>query len=383
MGRRRSPESSFLARARSTVSPWPRPRRTRADQAPLTDFCNRREGRAHPGTTRYPARRRVLGAGVGHRRPRAAEHRLPGWESSSRSAGRPDPTRLRHEAREACSNRSGYPCRARTRSGSQERLSLAPCPEARLRPAARTVRPSNEPGYLHTARNRDSSPRPFADSNGAGANCVHFSRAQRGSPGRSTPPRARQRSRLGGSACDRSDLPAASERRFAKRVARELRGLWSDDLQSKASVVSANRPVAARGFFAAPSAAFDRHRSGALEDFTGRIAAGGQARHRLSMIFHLLRSVRTRAGPLATTPTERRSADRGPRPILSWGSRPACPSTDITQARPHPSASSCPETPSGRRHHPSSSRSALVVSHHPDGFLRAKARGFVAPRCRS
>jgi hypothetical protein len=221
MGRRRSPESSFLARARSTVSPWPRPRRTRADQAPLTDFCNRREGRAHPGTTRYPARRRVLGAGVGHRRPRAAEHRLPGWESSSRSAGRPDPTRLRHEAREACSNRSGYPCRARTRSGSQERLSLAPCPEARLRPAARTVRPSNEPGYLHTARNRDSSPRPFADSNGAGANCVHFSRAQRGSPGRSTPPRARQRSRLGGSACDRSDLPAASERRFAKRVARE------------------------------------------------------------------------------------------------------------------------------------------------------------------
>jgi hypothetical protein len=153
--------------------------------------------------------------------------------------------------------------------------------------------------------------------------------------------------------------------------------------KSKASVVSANRPVAARGFFAAPSAAFDRHRSGALEDFTGRIAAGGQARHRLSMIFHLLRSVRTRAGPLATTPTERRSADRGPRPILSWGSRPACPSTDITQARPHPSASSCPETPSGRRHHPSSSRSALVVSHHPDGFLRAKARGFVAPRCRS
>jgi hypothetical protein len=102
-----------------------------------------------------PRAGRELDAGVGHRRPRAAEHRLPGWESSSRSAGRPDPTRLRHEAREACSNRSGYPCRARTRSGSQERLPLAPGPEARLRPAARTVRPSNEPGYLHTARNRD------------------------------------------------------------------------------------------------------------------------------------------------------------------------------------------------------------------------------------
>lgn len=49
-----------------------------------------------------------------------------------------------------------------------------PCPEARLRPAARTVRPSNEPGYLHTARNRDSSPRPFADSNGAGAKASIF-----------------------------------------------------------------------------------------------------------------------------------------------------------------------------------------------------------------
>jgi hypothetical protein len=59
---------------------------------------------------------------------RAAEHRLPGWESSSRSAGRLDPTRLRHEAREACSNRNGYPCRTTPRSKSQERLSLAPCP---------------------------------------------------------------------------------------------------------------------------------------------------------------------------------------------------------------------------------------------------------------
>jgi hypothetical protein len=108
---------------------------------------------------------------------RAAEHRLPGWESSSRSAGRLDPTRLRHEAREACSNRNGYPCRTTPRSKSQERLSLAPCPEARLRPAARTVRPSNEPGYLHTARNRDSSPRPFADSNGVERKRPFFTRA--------------------------------------------------------------------------------------------------------------------------------------------------------------------------------------------------------------
>jgi hypothetical protein len=59
---------------------------------------------------------------------RAAEHRLPGWESSSRSAGRPDPTRLRHKAREACSNRSGYPCRTTVRSRTEESVSRAPCP---------------------------------------------------------------------------------------------------------------------------------------------------------------------------------------------------------------------------------------------------------------
>jgi hypothetical protein len=42
-----------------------------------------------------------------------------------------------------------------------------------------------------------------------------------------------------------------------------------------------------------------------------------------------------------------------------------------------------PRLPSGRRHHPSSSRSVLVVSHHLDGFLRAKDRGLVASHCRS
>jgi hypothetical protein len=57
--------------------------------------ANRREGRAHPGAARDPARGRVERACAGHRRPRAAEHRLPGWESSSRSTGRPDPTKLR------------------------------------------------------------------------------------------------------------------------------------------------------------------------------------------------------------------------------------------------------------------------------------------------
>jgi len=36
-----------------------------------------------------------------------------------------------------------------------------------------------------------------------------------------------------------------------------------------------------------------------------------------------------------------------------------------------------------RRYHPPKSRSALVVSHHLDGFLRFASRGLVASRCRS
>jgi len=36
-----------------------------------------------------------------------------------------------------------------------------------------------------------------------------------------------------------------------------------------------------------------------------------------------------------------------------------------------------------RRYHPPKSRSALVVSHHLDGFLRFSSRGLVASRCRS
>jgi hypothetical protein len=114
----------------------------------------------------------------------------------------------------------------------------------------------------------------------------------------------------------------------------------------------------------------------------GASQAGGKARHRLSLIFHLLRSVRTRAGPLAATPTraEAPTGDRGP---SSLGVRDLLPLHRHDFRASTPSAPSCPETPSGRRHHPSSSRSARVVSHHPDGFLRAEARGFVAPRCRS
>jgi hypothetical protein len=213
VSRRRSPESSFLARARPFVSPRPRPRRKRAGQTPLMNFCNRREGRAHPRATRYPARR--------------TRARCRRWPSKATGGGAPV-TRLGVELPlhrslrldQASARRLERPARIEAdtlvgqavRPRSPEGLPIAPCPKARLRPAARTVRPSNEPGYLHTARNRDSSPRPFGGSNGAGEG-VHFSRARRRSPGRGTPPHSRQRSRLGGSACDRIDLPAASERR--------------------------------------------------------------------------------------------------------------------------------------------------------------------------
>jgi hypothetical protein len=55
LSRRSSRKRVSSLATRSPVSPKPRPRRKRADQAPLIDFCNRREGRAHPGATRFPA----------------------------------------------------------------------------------------------------------------------------------------------------------------------------------------------------------------------------------------------------------------------------------------------------------------------------------------
>lgn len=62
-----------------------------------------RERRVAPHTGGFEAPVPALGG------PRAVEHRLPGWESSSRSTGRSDPTKLRHEAREACSDRERAP----------------------------------------------------------------------------------------------------------------------------------------------------------------------------------------------------------------------------------------------------------------------------------
>jgi hypothetical protein len=210
MKRRRSPGRVSSPELGSSIRRGRDRDESERTKTPLIDFCNRREGRAHPGAARHPARRRVERRAVAIRRPRAAEHRLPGWESSSRSADRPDPTKLRHEAREACSERGGYPCRTRKRPKNPERLRLASCPEVRLRPAARTVRPSNEPEYLHVTGNRDSSPRPFRRLQRSRTKASIFHAPERCSPRRSTPASARPTSRFGSSACDRNDLSAAS-----------------------------------------------------------------------------------------------------------------------------------------------------------------------------
>jgi len=59
------------------------------------------------------------------------------------------------------------------------------------------------------------------------------------------------------------------------------------------------------------------------------------------------------------------------------------PSADTSATRTLPVAWVVrPEPPSASRQPASKSRSALVVSHHLDGFLRATARRFVAPCCR-
>jgi len=167
MKRRRSLGSSLLARARSFVPPWPRPRRKRADQTPLIDFCNRREDRAHPGATRYPVRRRV------ERERLAIEGRGrqgTGYPAGSRAPALPvASTRPSFDAKRERPARTEAGTLVGRESGRKpgEVPALLPCPKARLRPAARTVRPSDEPGYLLVARNRDSSPRPFAGSSGA------------------------------------------------------------------------------------------------------------------------------------------------------------------------------------------------------------------------
>jgi hypothetical protein len=73
--------------------------------------------------------------------------------------------------------------------------------------------------------------------------------------------------------------------------------------------------------------------------------------------------------------------------ILSWGFQ-RCPSVDLSFMRPLRCCRFLRSRLLLLRQHvglplpPGRSRSTFTVSHRPDGFLRTKPRGFVAPRCR-
>jgi len=98
--------------------------------------------------------------------------------------------------------------------------------------------------------------------------------------------------------------------------------------------------------------------------------------------FPLLRSDRTVAGSLAVLVEPSRSSVRTPGPFLSWGSLLFAP-PPTHPARVHSRRIGLPRCTFGPTAPPVQPRSALVVSHHLDGFLRAQARGLVASRCRS
>lgn len=147
------------------------------NREPCADFCNQREDRAHPRTARIPARRRRAPAPAIEGRGR----RSTGYPAGSRAPAPPvAPTRpsFGSKAREACSSRSGHPCRAARRLKTRSGFSAPRAPRPAPRPAARTVRSSDEPECLLAGRNLDSSPGLAADSSG-GSGDVHFSRERR------------------------------------------------------------------------------------------------------------------------------------------------------------------------------------------------------------
>jgi hypothetical protein len=97
----------------------------------------------------------------------------------------------------------------------------------------------------------------------------------------------------------------------------------------------------------------------------------------------LLRSVRTTAGSLAAR-TDGAEAPPGHRDPASPGVRDLLAPPPTSPARVHfPSTSGCPAVAFGPTAPPVQPCSALVVSHHLDGFLRVQACGLVASRCRS
>jgi hypothetical protein len=128
--------------------------------------------------------------------------------------------------------------------------------------------------------------------------------------------------------------------------------------------------------------AFDRCRPGALEDVIGASLRGASTLLRASRPLPLSfeASAHGRA-PRGHAPEPKLRPTTGTLPLLGFVT--SLPLHRHIHRASTPGNPSCPELPSGRRHHPSSSRSALVVSHHLDGFLRAKDRRLVASCCRS
>jgi hypothetical protein len=167
---------------------------------------------------------------------------------------------------------------------------------------------------------------------------------------------------------------------------------WGAAARQSQTVGTSANPSTSRsgGFFPAPSAAFDRHRSGALEDVAGGSLRGASTLHRPPDRCHSpSKRPHNRRAPRGAI-DRNRSSDRRDRDPASPGVRDFRPSTDVSNARPLPEPSPCEDPASGGSEEPRAdgttrpaSRSDLVVSHHLAGFLRAKDRGLVASRCRS
>jgi hypothetical protein len=146
------------------------------------------------------------------------------------------------------------------------------------------------------------------------------------------------------------------------------------------------------GFFPAPSPAFGCHQPGPSRTSPGaRFRVASHPSSALRTVPETAggpKPIRTptklphTAGSLAARVRSRSSESDQDPSSLGVRDLAAPPPTHPTRVHSQP-IRVAPGLPSGRRHHPSSSRSVLVVSHHLDGFLRAKDRGLVASHCRS
>jgi hypothetical protein len=163
----------------------------------------------------------------------------------------------------------------------------------------------------------------------------------------------------------------------------DLRGLWSGAGQCQASMVSAASrragrwvlPCALRDPWTVTSPGPRGHRRDVASGCKHPSSASGS----LPLSFEASAQL---PGPSRRI-DRNRSSNRATGTLPLLGFVTCLPLHRHIQRASTPRNPSCPEIPSGRRHHPSSSRSAPVVSHHLDGFLCAKDRGLVASRSRS